>query len=296
MTDMIGFAGLGNIGLAMASRLQSTAGPIRVWNRTTDKALTLAESGAVVAESPEELFDCCEVIGICVTSHVASGEIARRMFARASPVQSRRVLVDLSTGSPAAAADLAREAAERGVGWVDSPVSGGVIAAIEGRLALFVGGAAPDIDAAAPLLDALGARKTIAGGPGAGQTMKLCNQMMVAANIMAIAETLAAARLAGIAASALPQAFYNGFADSGPLRLLGPKMVARDYGPEFGTIRLFKKDLLLARETTSRTGAWTPILDLCIQLCDRAEDQSGDIASLAQLFYRSMKSAMTAPA
>lgn len=281
---MIGFIGLGNIGSAMARRLQAVAGPIMVWNRSTDRAAPLEERGAIIGSSPEQLFDCCEIIGICVTSHVASGDIAARLLARAEPGHPRRTLVDLSTGSPAAAADLARRAARQGVGWVDAPVSGGPGAAEDGRLTIFMGGAVADIAAAAPLLDALSARRTAAGSAGAGQTMKLCNQMIVASNIIAIAETIAAARHIGVDLSTLPEALFGGFADSPPLRILGPRMTAGDRAPTFGAIELMEKDLLLARAMMSNAGAHTPILDLCTDLCARVEDGSSDIASLVDLF------------
>jgi len=283
---MIGFAGLGNIGLAMAQRLQAVTGPIMVWNRSRHKVIRLEEQGAIVGSSPEELFDACEIIGICVTSHTASSEIAARMFARARPEHPRRTLIDLSTGSPAVAADLARQASIRGVGWVDAPVSGGPGAAAEGKLTLFMGGDVADIAAAAPLLDALSARKTIAGPPGAGQIMKLCNQMIVASNIIAIAETIAAARHIGIDMSVMPDALFGGFADSPPLRILGPRMAARDLAPKFGAIGLMEKDLLIARAMMSDAGARTPILDLCTQLCALVEDRSSDIASLVELFEK----------
>lgn len=283
---MIGFIGLGNIGLAMAKRLHAAAGPITVWNRSTDRAAPLEEQGAIVAASPEDLFDACEIIGICVTSHVASSEIAARLFARATPAQPRRTLVDLSTGSPATAADLARQAAKHGIGWIDAPVSGGLAAAAEGKLTLFMGGDPSDIAAAAPLLDALSARRTAAGPSGAGQTMKLCNQMIVASNIIAIAETIAAARHVGIDMAIMPEALFGGFADSPPLRLLGPHMTAGDLGPRFGAIELMEKDLLIARATMREAGVRTPVLDLCTDLCALVEDRSADIASLVELFEK----------
>lgn len=288
---MIGFIGLGNIGLAMAGRLQAVAGPIMVWNRSPDKVVPLEERGAIAGSSPEEIFDACEIIGICVTSHVASGEIATRMFARANPEQPRRTLIDLSTGSPTVAADLARQAARHGVGWIDAPVSGGLGAAAEGKLTIFIGGDASDIAAAAPLLDALSMRKTVAGSPGAGQTMKLCNQMIVASNIIAIAETIAAARHVGIDMAAMPEALFGGFADSPPLRILGPRMAAGDLAPKFGAIGLMEKDLLLARALMNGAGARTPVLDLCTDLCALVEDRSSDIASLVELFEKMRRTA-----
>jgi 3-hydroxyisobutyrate dehydrogenase len=288
---MIGFAGLGNIGLAMAERLQAVAGPIMVWNRSADAVIPLEKQGAIAGSSPEELFDACAIIGICVTSHIASGEIATRMFARAKPAQPRRTLIDLSTGSPTAAADLARQASRHGVGWVDAPVSGGPGAAADGKLTLFMGGDAADIAAAAPVLDALSARKTRAGSPGAGQAMKLCNQMIVASNIIAIAETIAAARHIGIDMSAMPEALFGGFADSPPLRILGRRMAAGDLAPNFGAIGLMEKDLLLARAMMSGAGAPTPVLDLCTELCALVEDRSADIASLVELFAQMRRAA-----
>jgi 3-hydroxyisobutyrate dehydrogenase len=288
---MIGFAGLGNIGLAMAERLQAVAGPIMVWNRSRDRVAPLAEKGAIAASSPEELFDACEIIGVCVTSHVASSEIATRMFSRASLQQPRRILVDLSTGSPTAAVDLARQAAGHGVGWVDAPVSGGPGAAAEGRLTLFMGGDAADIAAAAPMLDALSARKTFAGPSGAGQILKLCNQMIVASNIITIAETIAAARHIGIDMSVMPEALFGGFADSPPLRLLGPRMAAGDLAPKFGAIGLMEKDLLLARAMMGDAGARTPVLDLCTDLCALVDDRSSDMASLIELFEKMRRTA-----
>lgn len=283
---MIGFVGLGSMGLAMAERLQAVAGPIMVWNRSVDKVIPLEEQGAIVASSPEALFDACEIIGVCVTSHIASGEIATRMFARAKPEQPRRTLIDLSTGSPAVAADIARQAARHGVGWVDAPVSGGPGAAADGKLTLFMGGDVADIAAAAPILDVLSARKTIAGSPGAGQTMKLCNQMIVASNIIAIAETIAAARQIDIDMSVMPDALFGGFADSPLLRILGPRMAAGDLAQKFGAIGLMEKDLLLARGMMNDSGARTPVLDLCTDLCALVEDRSTDIASLVDFFEK----------
>ena len=288
---MIGFVGLGNIGRAMAQRLQAVAGPIMVWNRSTDRVIPLAKQGAIVGSSPEEVFDACEIIGICVTSHIASSEIATRMFARASPELPRRTLIDLSTGSPTVATELARQASRRGVGWVDSPVSGGPGAAAEGKLTLFMGGDVSDIAAAAPLLDALSGRKTITGSAGAGQAMKLCNQMIVASNIIAIAETIAAARHITIDMSAIPEALFGGFADSPPLRMLGPRMATGDLTPPFGAIGLMEKDLQLARAMMSAAGARTPVLDLCIELCAHVEDRSSDIASLVEMFDRMTRAA-----
>ena len=116
--------------------------------------------------------------------------------------------------------------------------------------------------------------------------MKLCNQMIVASNIMTIAEAIAAARHIGIDMSVMPEALFGGFADSPPLRLLGPRMAAGDVSPKFGSIGLMEKDLLIARKMMGDAGARTPILDLCTDLCALVEDRSSDMASLVDLFAR----------
>ncbi|MGP3534102.1 NAD(P)-dependent oxidoreductase [Microbacterium sp. RD1] len=281
---VIGLVGLGNIGSAVARRLVAvTSDPVVVWNRSVERTVPLAQLGAIVARSPEDVFDRCDVVGICVTSHVESGAVARRMLGKGSAARRRRILVDLSTGSPEAAAEIAREAAAHGVGWVDAPVSGGAVAAEEGRLTLFVGGLPHDVEAAAPLLDALSARRTFAGASGAGQAMKLCNQMIVASNISAIAEAISAARRAGVAMEVLPDALFGGLADSPPLRMLGPRMVNRSDAPRFGAVELLQKDLFLAQTMMRKAGAWTPNLDTCIEVCSRVAG-SADISSLVQAF------------
>ena len=164
---MIGFAGLGDIGRPMAHRLIDRGYCIAVWNRTASKADPLVARGAKLASSPAGLFEMCEVIGLCLTSDEAVGEVANAMLA-AAPAADRRTIVDLSTGSPARAIDLATAAARRNVGWVDAPVSGGVAAASSGTLTSFIGGDELNIAAAAPLLEALSARRTVMGGPGSG--------------------------------------------------------------------------------------------------------------------------------
>lgn len=280
---MIGFIGLGDIGLPMATRLLDVGHELTVWNRTPTKAATLIARRATLADTPAALFGACELIGLCLTSHVAVEDVAKALFAGAAK-DKRRTVVDLSTGSPERAVELARAASARGVGWVDAPVSGGVAAAAAGTLTLFVGGADGDIAAAAPLLDALGARRTVMGPSGAGQATKICNQMIVSCSLLLIAETIATARKAGIDVARLPEALGGGFADSALLRIFGPRMAEHTFEPRLGAIALMSKDLALARAVADLAGAHAPLSALCAELYARVGKPDADLSRLIELF------------
>ncbi len=282
---MIGFIGLGDIGLPMAERLVELHGELIVWNRTVEKAAPLIARGAKLASSPVALIEECEVIGLCLTSHVPVEQIVRKFF-EASRDGKRRVIVDLSTGAPDQARARAAEAAAFNIGWVDAPVSGGPQAAATGSLTIFVGGDRADVIAAAPLLNALAARQTHVGGVGAGQTVKLCNQMIVSCSMLVIAETVAMARAAGVDVERLPEALAGGFADSKPLQIFGPRMASRTFEPRLGAIELMAKDLGLALSLSSQASARTPVAELCADLYAAADSPTCDLSKLVDLFER----------
>ena len=281
---MIGFAGLGDLGSAIVTRLVTAGHDIMVWNRTGPKADPVVALGARRAMSLEELYRCCSIVGLCLTSHEASLALARTMWTSTDALSSRRVIVDFSTGSPKAAVDCAREAADHDAGWVDAPVSGGIVAALEGRLTLFLGGNQEDIDRASPLLESISAHRTRLGGSGAGQSMKLCNQMLVGCMMLSIAETLSAARKAGLDVALLTDVMHGGFADTAALRIFGPRMAARQHAPRLGSIGLMTKDLILARNEMRKTGSPTPLADLCISLYQCAGEPDADISELIHIF------------
>jgi 3-hydroxyisobutyrate dehydrogenase len=267
----IGFIGLGDMGMPMARRLISLNLPIAVWNRTPDKLDQICREGAERAASPAELVRSVELIGICVTSHEAVREIAsgpRGLFSEA--LASPRVIADFSTGSPAVAIELATEAATCNIQWVDIPVSGGVRGAAEGRLVGFAGGRTEAIASLQPMLTALFQRVTHMGSSGQGQVAKLCNQMIVAAAMSIIAESMQVAKQSGLDARALPEAFQGGFADSLPLQIFGPRMASGEFAPRLGAISLMKKDVMLARQVARSVNSPTPLLNLLAKVYEDA--------------------------
>jgi 3-hydroxyisobutyrate dehydrogenase len=286
----IGFIGLGDMGMPMARRLLSSGQEVLAWNRSSDKLAALVANGAIAASSPADMMARTDLIGLCLTSDQAVERVAwgpRGLFT--AGFSGRKFIADFSTGSPSAAISLAARAAARGTSWIDVPVSGGVSAANNGTLVAFAGGEADAISALHALLTPLCDRVTHMGPSGAGQVTKLCNQMIVACNLLVIAETLSMARQAGVDVRALPAALKGGFADSLPLQIFGPRMAAHCFEPRLGAIALMAKDVRLASELSSLYRARTPNLALAGELYARACHQSGidesaDISCLIGLF------------
>jgi 3-hydroxyisobutyrate dehydrogenase len=189
---------------------------------------------------------------------------------------------------------MAAELADQtGMAWLDSPVSGGVVGAEAGSLAIMVGGAAADLDRVRPVLLSLGQRVTHMGGIGAGQVTKACNQMIVACNALVIAEVVALAEQAGVDARLIAEALAGGFADSKPLQILAPQMAESRFEPVKWHVRTLLKDLDTAVKFSREQGSATPISGLAAQLM-RLHGAQGflqkDPATLVQM-YRAPDSA-----
>jgi 3-hydroxyisobutyrate dehydrogenase len=286
----LGFAGLGDIGGPMAARLLEHAGELQVWNRTAAKAEALLEHGAVWSPSPAALAERCDVIGVCLTSDDAVEDL---VFGGEGLLGVRPAhpltIVNLSTGSAERNQRFAERAEAVGARWVDAPVSGGPAAARKGTLTIFLGGRDDAIADAAPLLDALSAHRSHMGPAGAGQATKLCNQMIVASNVVTIAETIAVARAAGVDVASLPGALKGGFADSMPLQLFGPRMAGHSFLPRLGAVALMAKDVGLARAMAAGAGAATPVMDRIGDLLRQVSEidgltQDDDLSVLVRLF------------
>ncbi len=256
----IGFIGTGLIGTPMVQRLLECGLPVTVWNRTPDKAASLVHEGATLAESPRALATSCDIVCLCLTNTAAVHEVVFGAHGIDAVLRAGQLLIDLSSIAP----DSTREMAERlasacGARWIDAPVSGGLPLARAGRLTVFAGGEADDIARATPVFDALSQRVTHMGGHGAGQLAKSCNQMIVACNLVTIAEMLAFASKSGIDATRLPGALAGGFADSLPLQIFGPRMAAGIDTPRIGGLGTFRKDIDQVVRLAGEVGAFAPM-------------------------------------
>lgn len=270
----LGFCGPGLMGAPMIRHLLRAGNAVRVWNRSPEKAEALVADGAQVAVTPAELAQHADVVLLCVADgaaveQVVFGEHGLLAAGRSEGVRVRRI-VDHSSIPPELTRELAARAAALGVGWVDAPVSGGVAGAQAGSLAVMAGGAKEDVEAVAPMLAAYAARVTHMGGPGAGQTTKLCNQAIVTATVAAIAEAVGLARRSGIDAAKLPEALAGGWADSTLLRTFVPRMTQDGLVP-IGALKTFQKDVDTVADAARQTGTPMPVAGTVQQILRLAE-------------------------
>ncbi len=287
MSMRVGFAGIGLMGLPMCQRLLAAGVPLTVFNRTASKCTPLLARGAQQAENLAALAASSDVLMLCLADTAAVHDLLFSPHGLAQQLRAGQLLVDFSSLEPAATREMAaRLLAERGVHWVDAPVSGGVQGAADGSLAIMAGGRAQDIDAVRPLLAHLGQRVTRMGEVGAGQVTKVCNQMLVACNALVIAEVVALAERSGVAAAQLAPALAGGFADSKPLQILAPQMAAREFEPIKWHVRTLLKDLDTAVKLSQSAVSSTPMAGLAAQLM-RLHAANGfaeqDPATLVQL-------------
>jgi 3-hydroxyisobutyrate dehydrogenase len=290
-SPVIGFIGLGDMGLPMARRLIAAGLEVVAWNRSPEKLALVAEEGATAAGSAAEVGHRADLIGLCLTSETAVESVVFGSMGLMSdlPSGAQRWVADFSTGDPQAARGFADRTARSGVHWVDAPVSGGVRGATTGQLVVFAGGDADDIEHLGPLLMPLAGRISHMGSVGAGQAAKICNQMIVACNLLMIAEALAVGRKAGVDVRRLPEALRGGFADSAPLQIFGPRMAEHVFDPRLGAIGLMAKDIALAQRLAASVGGRIPLTGLCAKLYSLAEHHpdmaaTGDISKLVRLF------------
>jgi 3-hydroxyisobutyrate dehydrogenase len=263
----LGFAGIGLMGLPMCRRLLAAGYPLAVWNRNPDKCKPLVEAGARQVASPAELCQHADVVMLCLADTSVVREVVFGPAGVVEGAQKGQLLVDFSSLEPNATREMAAElAAKTGMGWLDTPVSGGVVGAEAGSLAIMVGGELQDLERVRPVLLSLGQRVTHMGGVGAGQVTKACNQMIVACNALVIAEVVALAERSGVDASLIAEALAGGFADSKPLQILAPQMAQNRFEPVKWHVRTLLKDLDTAVKFSREQGSATPISGLAAQL------------------------------
>jgi 3-hydroxyisobutyrate dehydrogenase len=269
----IAWIGTGIMGAPMARRLLAAGHHIRAFNRTPERARALAANGASVAASAPEAVKGAEAVFIMVPD-TPDVELT---IARIEPALARgQIVIDMSTIAPAAERAIAARLKERGVDYLDAPVSGGDKGAIEGTLAIMVGGDEAAFTRAKPLFEHLGKRITYMGASGAGQMTKLANQIAVSVTLEAAAEAIRFASAGGLDAARVIEAIGAGAAGSWQLTNLGPKIVAKDYAPGF-FIKLIRKDLRLVTETAREANVALPGLALMTSMFNSAAALGHDL-------------------
>lgn len=236
----IAFLGTGLMGAPMARRLLGAGLPVTVWNRDVKKAEALVDNGAILAHTAVEAVGEAEIVITMLSDGHAVGDI---LFSAgvAEALKPGAVVVDMSSIAPPMAKDHSARLTARGIAHVDAPVSGGVVGAEAGTLAIMAGGDAEVIEGLAEVFAALG-RVTHVGPSGAGQICKLANQQIVAITIGAVAEAMMLVEAGGASRAKFREAIRGGFAESRILELHGARMVERRFEPG-GPSRLQLKDL-----------------------------------------------------
>jgi 3-hydroxyisobutyrate dehydrogenase-like beta-hydroxyacid dehydrogenase len=266
-TERLGYLGLGMMGIPMARRLINAGFEVAVWNRSADKAKTLIEAGATLASDPRSVAESASILFMCVTDATAVEDVVFGTNGLASVSGAGKLVVDFSSIHPNAARDIAgRLKAVNGMAWIDAPVSGGTKGAEEGTLAVMAGGEAADITRVRPYVAAMARRLAHMGPIGAGQTTKLCNQVIVGCAMAVLAEATRLASNAGIDAGKLPEALAGGFADSIPLQLFVPRMVQGIHSPPLGHIATMLKDLDTVADVAQATSTPVPMATLAGQI------------------------------
>lgn len=262
----VGVIGNGVMGSAIATRLLQQGVEIFVRDQDPTKMQALTDKGAIATTSSANLTECVDVV---VTSLNTADIVEAVVFGKqgiAEAALKDKLLIDMSSIDPKASSIMAeRLLAETGMAWVDAPLSGGAPGALTGKLTLMIGGGEEAVERAKAVLGHVAANMTHMGGHGAGQTTKLINQVLCAANFMSVAEATRLALDGGVDAAKIPAALEGGRADSRILQEFMPKMARYDYTPT-GRIDNMLKDLEAVQRYASAIRTPMPLTGMIAEL------------------------------
>lgn len=254
MSERIGFIGLGIMGAGMARNLLKAGFAVTVWNRTAAKMEPLVAEGAVAGASPADVAGKSDIVIVCVSD---TPDVERVLFGEDGVVQGAHagmLVIDCSTISPLKTQEFAAALQAEGVFLLDAPVSGGSEGAAKGTLSIMVGGPEAQFARALPVLEAMGKTITHVGVEnGAGQMVKLMNQILVVNGMLALGEAFLFAQAGGLDLRKAFQAVAGGAAGSWALSNRGPQIIERDWSPGF-MIDLQQKDIKLVLEAAGEMG------------------------------------------
>jgi 3-hydroxyisobutyrate dehydrogenase len=254
----------------MARNLMKAGFPLTVWNRSRPGIDELAKEGTAEGSGPADVAGRSDVVITMVGDSPDVEEVALGPGGIIEGAHSGLVHVDMTTMSPQVTRRIAERLAEAGVEMLDAPVSGGQQGAIDGTLSIMVGGKKETVERCRPVLEAIGRKIVHCGPSGAGQTVKLCNQVAVALTNLGVCEALVLAARSGIDPRVMIEAVSAGAGTSWQLQNLAPRMVERDFRPGFKVAHQ-RKDLRLALEAAEKLGLPLPGTGLVQQLFSALE-------------------------
>lgn len=254
----IGFIGLGIMGKPMSLNLIKAGYELIVFNRSQKAIDEVVQAGAEAGQSPKDVAERSDVI---ITMLPNSPEVKEVVLGPNGVIEGAKpgsIVIDMSSIAPGASQEVGKALAEKGIRFLDAPVSGGEPGAIAGTLSIMVGGKKEDFEEMLPILKAMGSSAVLCGDIGAGNVTKLANQIIVAINIAAVSEALTLATKAGVNPETVYEAIRGGLAGSKVLDAKGPMMFERRFDPGF-RINLHIKDLNNVLETGHDIGSPLPL-------------------------------------
>lgn len=273
----IGFAGLGLMGRPMAGHLLAAGAELGVWNRTRCAADAFRRSGVEVCKSPAELAGRSDIVILMLADTAAVAQVLFGPEGLTQGLRAGSLVIDMGTTAVIQSRDFAERLARYGAAFIDAPVSGGEIGAIDASLTIMAGGDAAAIGRAKPLFAVLGSGFTHVGAVGAGQVAKAANQIIVGLTIGAVAEALALVEAAGVDPAKVRQALRGGFAGSRILEVHGQRMIDGAFEPG-ARVTTQHKDMRQACELGELLGQALPATELSKALFERLiERGDGDL-------------------
>ena len=279
----VGFIGQGLMGRPMAQHLANAGHALHLWARRPASLEPFAATSARIHASPAEVTRHAEV----VFTMVADGpDVEAVILGKHGVVEGAApglIVVDMSTIAPAVAQSIAARLAERGIEFIDAPVSGGEVGAINASLTIMAGGKAEIFEKIRPLLDCMGKSVNLIGASGAGQVAKACNQILTGVGVAAVDEAMNFARKSGVDPAKVRESLLGGFAYSRILENHGQRMLDRNFKPGFKAW-MHQKDLRIVLEEAHRLGMAVPAAAATAQLFNSmVETGMGEEDSIAVL-------------
>ncbi len=265
MSEKIGFIGLGIMGRGMVDNLMRAGFELSVWNRTAARMDPFIERGATGADSPKTVAENSDIIIVCVSDTPDVEAVVLGEDGVIHGASAGDLVIDMSTINPVNTVEIGKRLQATGVAMLDAPISGGSEGAANGTLSIMIGGDAADVARAMPCFEAMGSTITHVGEAGAGQTVKLSNQILCVVNMLAASEALLFAQAGGVDLEKMLSAVTGGAAGSWMLANRGPQVIDDYWEPGF-SIDLQQKDLRLVMGAADEMGVPVIATALCFNL------------------------------
>lgn len=261
MKEKIGFIGLGIMGKPMAKNLSDAGHQLIVHDINREAVEELAALSAETAHSPKEVAQASEVVITMLPGPPVVEEVVLGEDGLSEGLQAGQLYIDMSTSAPALARHVASTLGDKGVDFLDAPVSGGEVGAVEATLSIMVGGKENAFKRALPIFETLGETVTLCGSSGAGQIVKACNQIQVALNLVGMAEALVLGAKASVDPAVVLKVLSGGYAQTRIMDVRGPHVIRGDFEPGAKS-KLHYKDLNIIMQTAEELDCPLPATEL----------------------------------